>query len=193
MIPIAVALFYCKLSSSITSKFSWITSPTFKFKYENLSIFIHRLFLFLFSSVSFNHSKSYDHTHSPISSRKHLDPCHIYQNLSCLAHIYSNYNCVILSTVWFISIIDSTLLMWCCYNQYHSTCSYSMLFNESLNHILKYHPFISNPLLTQSCSLVLKYSICKWVNWVNQYFMNPCPMPRCNKCDLRIIVVTIIQ
>jgi hypothetical protein len=42
-------------------------------------------------------------------------------------------------------------------------------------------------------NLVLNYSISKWVNWVLKCFMNLYPLPKCNVCYLRIIVVTLIQ
>jgi hypothetical protein len=58
MIPIAVALYYYKLSISITSKFSWNTSQLFKFKYEDLSYPIIEIILFPFNLDSFNPSES---------------------------------------------------------------------------------------------------------------------------------------
>jgi hypothetical protein len=116
MIPIAVALFYCKLSTSITSQFSWITSQTFKFKYENLSIFLYRLILFLFSLFRSTMVNSMIIASYQISSWHYLDTYHIYLNQSCLAHTYSNYNCVI----WVKCVMSQSqvllLLLWCWFN-----------------------------------------------------------------------------
>jgi hypothetical protein len=42
------------------------------------------------------------------SSRQHLDTYHNHLNLSCLVHIYSNYNCVIWVWCEYIAIPEST-------------------------------------------------------------------------------------
>jgi hypothetical protein len=108
MIPIALALFYCKISISITSKFSWINLQLFKFKYEDLSNYLHKLILILFGLFHLYNSKSYDHTYSPTSSWHHIDTYHIYLNLVCLIHTYSNFNWAIWVKVWYISILVTT-------------------------------------------------------------------------------------
>jgi hypothetical protein len=71
--------------------------------------------------------------------------------------------------------------------------SYSMLSNRILNHISKYHSFISTPMPIYSYSPVLNYSFYKWVNWVIQYSTYPCPISKCNSYYLWVIVVTLIQ
>jgi hypothetical protein len=141
--------------------------------------------LFLFSIVSFHNSKSYDHTYPPRSSWHHLDPIS-YPSKSCLSgsHIFKLQLCY-LSKMCFVLIIGVVTL--------HTTYPYSMYPIESWNHILKCHSFTSNPILTYSCSLVLHYSICKWVDWVRQCFTNPYPKPKCNAYYFWVIVVTFIQ
>jgi hypothetical protein len=42
-------------------------------------------------------------------------------------------------------------------------------------------------------SHVLNYSICKWVDWVAQYYMNLYPMSKCYASYLRVTVVTFTQ
>jgi hypothetical protein len=59
------------------------------------------------------------------------------------------------------------------------------IFSQSLN--------LPNPMLTQSCPYVLKYSISNWVDWVAQYYMNFYPMSKCYAYYLRVTVVTFTQ
>jgi hypothetical protein len=111
MIPFAVSLFYCKLSTSITSKFSWITSPLFKFKYEDLSIFLHRLILFLFSLFISTIVNPMIIASYQISSKQHLDitliQYKIYLNPVYQSHTYSNYNCV----NWVNGVVSQSLVL----------------------------------------------------------------------------------
>jgi hypothetical protein len=70
-------------------------------------VFLYRLILFLFQSVTPStlenptiipsyQISSWDHF-DPISylSKQHLDQDHIHLDLSCLVHTYSNFNCVV--------------------------------------------------------------------------------------------------
>jgi hypothetical protein len=124
------------------------------------------LILFLFSIVS---STKVNPMIIPIH-QDHLDPISC-PSKSCLSssHIlklqlsYLSRCVVSQSKVLF-------LLLWCWFKPHHSTCAYFLYPIESLNHILKYHSSISNPMPTYSCSPILHYSIYKWVNWLIQCF-----------------------
>jgi hypothetical protein len=129
--PIAVALSYCKLFTSITSifllnHFTIIQVLIWEFEY-----FLYRLILFLsiiFPSALVNPMfiASYQ-----ISSRHHLDPCLVHLNLFCLIQIYSNCNCATwVGYEFFINYrFYFAIVVW---NQfyYHSSWSYFIMFNE---------------------------------------------------------------
>jgi hypothetical protein len=176
MNPIAVALFYCKLFSSITSQISWTTSQTFKFKYENLSIFLHRLILFLFQHCFF--STMVNPMIIPIH-QDHLDTTliqyHMHLSLICLVHIYSNYNCVIWVKCGVSQPYVLLLLLWCWLNLHHSTWSCSMLSNKTFEPYPQYLFLKLNSLFTYSCWPILNYSLYKWVNWVMHCFIKSIP------------------
>jgi hypothetical protein len=131
MNPIAVAFFYCNLSSSITSQISWTTSQLFRFKYENWSISPIWLILFLFNMVLSTIVSPMIISSYQSSSWHHLDPYHVYLNQSYLAHIYSNYNWVIWVRCVATQLSVLLLLMWCWYTLLHSTYPYSMYPIES--------------------------------------------------------------
>jgi hypothetical protein len=136
---------------------------------------------------------TYDHTYPPRSSWHHLDSMSCLSK-SCLSspHIFK-LQLYYLSKLCCISIIGF-VLDYCGVDLIHTIARfpYSIYPIEPLDYIFKYHSIIFNLMLTHSCSPVLHYSICKWVNWVMQCFTNPCPMSKCNIYYLWVIVVTLI-
>jgi hypothetical protein len=73
---------------------------------------------------------------------------HVYLSPPCLAHNYSNYTWATWVKCEFITNLVSILLMWCCYNPYHSMCLYTMLINEPFELCSQCQSFISNPIPT---------------------------------------------
>jgi hypothetical protein len=121
-----------------------------------------------------------------------LSQCHAYLNLVDLVHIIHNQieHLIKVCYVPNIAVSESCSVVILYSTPYIHTPCYPI---NSLNLNLKHHSFISNPMLTYSCSPVLHYSICKWVNWVIQCFINPCPKPKCNAYYFWVIVVTLIH
>jgi hypothetical protein len=152
MIPIAIALFYCKLFSGITSifllnHFTIIQILIWEFEYSLYQLVLV-LFQLMFSSTLVIPMIIPIHQ---ISSRHHLDPLsyHTYLNLSCLVHIYSNCNCATWVRYEYISIQYSTsAIVVLIQFYYHSIWSCFIMFNEHLSHILKYQSFISTLMPT---------------------------------------------
>jgi hypothetical protein len=132
MNPIAVTLFYSTQSSSITFQNTWISLLVFKFKYENLGISTIGLNLYFFLSVFL--STKVNPMPIPIH-QDHRDTTltqyHAYLNLVDLVHII-NIQFGHLSKVFYvpINVVSESYGV----DTLHTTYSYSMLSNRTLNY-----------------------------------------------------------